>query len=79
MRTRIARIDSPRVSMNRFLALRQDRLNAVINALNSLAAGEPLTRKVITTRYTEGLPNVAASRRQELLEFLNRFVAPMKP
>lgn len=38
--------------------------------------GEPSTRKVVTSRYTEGLPLVDAKCRGELLEFLRRFEAP---
>lgn len=64
------------VSTERFLALRKARLAQVIDALNALDAGEPLTQKVIATRYTEGLPAVDADRRKRLLEFLSRFVAP---
>lgn len=63
-------------STDRFMAVRKARLMTVIDALTMLAAGEPLTRKVIATRYTEGLPRVGVEPRQELLQFLLRFAAP---
>ena len=64
------------VSTERFLAGRKVRLARMIDALNALEAGEPLTQKVIATRYTDGLPSVDADRRKRLLGFLSRFVAP---
>jgi hypothetical protein len=62
------------VSTDRFLATRKARLSTVIDALKSLAAGESLSRKVITTRYTMGLPQVDVGDRQRLLQFLMGFV-----
>jgi hypothetical protein len=64
------------VSTDRFLATRKARLSTVIDALNTLAAGEPLAHKVIATRYTTGLPLVDDERRQRLLKFLMRFAIP---
>lgn len=64
------------VSSDRFLKLRKSRLVSVIDALESLAAHEPLTRKVVATRYTEGLPAVEARHRGELIDFLRRFQPP---
>ena len=42
-----------------FFRIRSDRLNAVIDALDLLAEGKPLSHKVISTRYTQGLPTVS--------------------
>lgn len=56
-----------------FLATRGRRLNEVICALERLSAGESLTEKVITTRYTAGLPQVGETARAELLNHLKRF------
>jgi hypothetical protein len=64
------------VCSDRFLATRRSRLTSVIDALETLATSEPLTRKVVASRYTEGLPQVSAKRRGELLQFLRRFEAP---
>jgi hypothetical protein len=57
----------------RFLGLRRQRLDEVIDALEKIARGEVLTRKVVATRYTEGLPHVTQERREALLQFLRRF------
>lgn len=65
------------VATERFLTLRSGRLAEVISALRTLEAGEPLTRKVVATRYTDGLPTVGADRRKRLIEFLSRFEVPM--
>lgn len=62
------------VTTDRFFATRKARLSSVIEALHTLAAGELLARKVIATRYTEGLPLVDADRRERLLRFLLGFV-----
>jgi hypothetical protein len=62
------------VTADRFFATRKARLSSVIEALQTLAAGESLARKVIATRYTEGLPLVEADRRERLLRFLLGFV-----
>lgn len=52
---------------------RQARVELVLNALEELSKGKPLEKKVISTRYTTGLPGVAAPARHELAEFLARF------
>jgi hypothetical protein len=51
----------------------EGRLPSVIEALHTLVAGESLARKVIATRYIEGLPLVDADRRERLLRFLPGF------
>jgi hypothetical protein len=56
-----------------FFAMRSRRLNEVICALERLRDGEPLTEKVISTRYTLGLPEVEGTARAELLGYLKRF------
>jgi hypothetical protein len=58
----------------RFLALRRQRINEVLAALESLRVGEPLVRKVIATRYTEGLGDVSPENRDALASRLRRFV-----
>ena len=58
---------------DQFAATRRTRLCSVIEALEHLDAGQPLQTKVITSRYTEGLPLVSQSSRRELLAHLRRF------
>ena len=57
----------------RFLDTRLSRLKTVVSALEALECGEPITKKVTTTRYSEGLPRVAPESRRALLEYLKRF------
>jgi len=57
----------------RFLSTRRSRLADVIDALERLADGRPLDKKIITTRYTEGLPEIGQPERAALLEHLKRF------
>ncbi|OBE94327.1 hypothetical protein A5776_23405 [Mycolicibacterium elephantis] len=64
------------VATDRFHTTRRTRLSTVIDALETLEAGGDLTKKVISTRYTAGLPSVDGERRRELLRFLRRFAAP---
>jgi hypothetical protein len=64
------------VSKVRFLATRKARLSTVVDALTTIAAGEPLPHKVITTRYTTGLPLVDAESRDQLLQFVRSFMLP---
>lgn len=59
-----------------FLKTRLDRLRSVISALELLDENRQLTKKVVTTRYTEGLPDVGLTERANLRTFLKRFVAP---
>ena len=58
---------------SRFYSTRQARLDSVVNALERLEAGRALETKVVTTRYTEGLPDVADRERAALASHLNRF------
>lgn len=55
----------------RFYATRAARLACVVNALRDLEAGVPLRKKVITTRYTSGLPSLDPYVRRQLLERLS--------
>jgi hypothetical protein len=55
-----------------FLARRVARLNEVVAALETLESGGVLTKKIVTSRYTTGLPTVAAEKRQMLLASLRR-------
>ena len=59
-----------------FFATRTARLSIVIKALETLGAGGTLDKKVISTRYTEGLPDVPQDRRSMLLDHLMRFASP---
>jgi hypothetical protein len=60
----------------RFFEVRRSRLASVISGLESLEQGQPLTSKVITSRYTQGLPSVSNAYRRRLLEELRRFADP---
>lgn len=57
-----------------FIATRNARLASVIKALECLERNEPLTAKVISTRYTDGLPLLAGEARAALAAHLKRFV-----
>lgn len=57
----------------RFYATRRTRLESVLRALKRLRDGLDLDEKVVTTRYTEGLPALDGSVRDELLQHLCRF------
>jgi hypothetical protein len=61
------------VSTPRFLATRRQRLTAVTAALREVRAGRPLEKKVITTRYTQGLPLVRDEDLAQLLELLQAY------
>ena len=61
------------VPTSRFLLTRHGCIRTVASGLERIASGRPLSGKVITTRYTDGLPNVDAGKRADLLEFLRRF------
>lgn len=58
-----------------FYRIRRQRTDQVIVALETLNTGQPLLRKVISTRYTAGLPIVDISARSELLKWLKRFTS----
>jgi hypothetical protein len=67
------------IGMNRFLATpaffrtRRTRVDAVAGALLAIEHGEPLHKKVVSSRYTAGLPAVAPAARAELQDWLQRF------
>jgi len=63
-------------STPRFFAVRSGRLGAVIAALRHVHAGLPLDEKVITTRYTEGLPSVPREAISDLLASLELYLPP---
>lgn len=56
-----------------FYRTREKRLRTVIRALMLLEEGLPLDEKVVTTRYTRGLPLVEAEARRRLLRQLTSF------
>ena len=58
---------------SQFYATRRKRLESVVRALERLRNGLELDEKVVTTRYTEGLPSVDPAVRAELLVYLLRF------
>ena len=61
------------VATDLFLQTRRDKIRSVIQALELIATGSGVSGKVISTRYTEGLPNVSAAERRALLLFLQSF------
>lgn len=58
----------------RFFATRQNRLDSVIGGLERLQADLPLDTKVVSSRYTDGLPGVDPSERDNILVYLRKFV-----
>jgi hypothetical protein len=64
------------VSTPGFFETRSARLSTVLHALHSLAASEPLTHKVITTRYGAGLHLIELAQRDLLAEYLTKFTRP---
>ena len=46
---------------DRFFATRTTRLRTVVRAIEDLDAGRPLSTKVVTSRYTNGLPDVTSA------------------
>lgn len=63
------------VTNERFLAMRRVRLDSVRHALDDIAAGRPLDSKVVSRRYTDGLPDVTAEARDSLARHLERFTS----
>lgn len=63
------------VTTDEFIVGRINRLRVVIDALEKIDRGDQPTKKIITTRYTEGLPGVGGEARKRLLEFLRRFLS----
>lgn len=62
------------VTSERFLMTRRQRLGSVIAALEAVASGHPLDMKVVSRRYTAGLPRVPREARESLGEHLRRFL-----
>lgn len=60
-------------STARFAATRRSRLRSVVDGLNKLDAGGELVEKIVTTRYTDGLPGVGFQERAKLRLFLSSF------
>jgi hypothetical protein len=59
----------------RFLNTRLKRIDEVRQALTDLSLGNSLDgSKVISRRYTQGLPNVTQKNLLSLLEYLNQFI-----
>jgi hypothetical protein len=59
---------------DQFRSTRLKRLTSVVEALEQLDAGKPLTTKVVTSRFTAELPQVAMPARQKLLTTLRQFL-----
>lgn len=58
-----------------FFRTRRKRVDEVTRALEALVAGSRLTGKVVSSRYTAGLPLVTPQARDDLLAWLDRFRA----
>jgi CHASE3 domain sensor protein len=59
---RLSYFDEP----EKTIAMRQKRTKEVVDALISLESGGRLTKKVVSGRYTSGLPSVSAKARNAL-------------
>jgi hypothetical protein len=59
----------------RWLAGRKGKISLVADALEKVSRAEPLTREVISARYTEGLPAVKQRATRSLARELRRFTA----
>jgi len=57
----------------RFFSTRERRLQTVVRALHRLERGQDLDEKVVTSRYSEGLPHVPPAERDALRDYLSRF------
>jgi len=57
----------------RFFSTRERRLQTVVRALHRLERGQDLDEKVVTSRYSEGLPHVPPAERVALRDYLSRF------
>jgi hypothetical protein len=64
------------VPSDSFVKSRQARVRSVLEAVQKVLAGDELTTKVISSRYTEGLPAVTPNALSTLEAHLRRFVAP---
>ena len=71
-------VDVPALNMfeptSQFYSTRRKRLDAVIRAFDRLRSGLDLDEKVVTTRYTEGLPSLTPNAQAEMLSYLTQFV-----
>lgn len=67
------------VPTDRFMHMRQARIGLVLQGIKDVLAGRPLDRKVISTRYTRGLPHVNPDALVELEKHLSRFCMPACP
>ncbi|ROP51007.1 hypothetical protein [Streptomyces sp. PanSC9] len=56
-----------------FYRTRRKRVDEILSALRAIECGEPIRKKVVSSRYTIGLPNVAPPARVELYGWLQRF------
>lgn len=61
------------ISTERFRSTRRDRLRSVIAATELIEGGQSLPAKVVTKRYSEGLPRVEIAQLIALRSFLKRF------
>jgi hypothetical protein len=61
---------------DRFLRTREARIEHVLHAVAKLLAGEPLTGKVVSTRYGDGLPHVPLAALEAMHAHLSRFHLP---
>lgn len=59
-----------------FVKRRKARVQSVLAAIQTVLGGAELSTKVISTRYTEGLPLVAPAALQSLEAHLKRFTEP---
>ena len=62
-----------------FVKRRQARVHSVLTAVQTVLSGAQLPKKVISTRYTEGLPLVDPAALLELEGHLKRFASPPAP
>ncbi len=58
-----------------FFDTHRGRLRTLTEALEAIGRGEPLNQKVISKRYTEGLPRFRDVEREKLLVFLKSLTA----
>lgn len=58
----------------RFFSTRENRFRTVLRALHRLERGQDLDEKVVTSRYTEGLPGVPRAERDAMRDYLLRFI-----
>jgi hypothetical protein len=59
-----------------FFRTRRTRVDQIARALEALERGDRLHAKVVSSRYTAGLPSVDPAARAELLAWLERFREP---